>query len=451
LWYYITFPAVPGTDAWFYLSVARYFQEKGVLAGLEDLRTYGYPFSLYLLTFLAPLGRSIEFGARIAQLMAYGVVVCWFAARIARDGAPKLGAALAAGLLLNPFLAALVGDMLTEAPTLILTVFTLLCLYNSARARTAVIVLAWGSAGALAANFALMVRPTNLTLVIAWNIGIAVSLLAPRPINRAHVAAGYVGAWVATAAMAWAPQVIHNLSLGHVGVMPASNLFREQVLLGIMFMRYDSIVDRGGNADGLFVPNPWCVDPWPSLTWYLEHPLNGLGTIGGHLASAFSLNHLFTYVYDWNAPYSLSLAVLTWAVVALGAWQGVRLLLCCRLTTPPERAALATAVVALFGLGVGVLAFVLVESRFASVPLAILSVLAVHLILTCRRVPREAFVFAVVVAALGASFADRQRRGAFEWPERGQLTEYRCFIARNRHEAPASPSRDSPAIQPGMS
>lgn len=49
---------------------------------------------------------------------------------------PALAAAIAARLLLNPMLIVLVADVLTEAPSIILALSALLCLLNSARART---------------------------------------------------------------------------------------------------------------------------------------------------------------------------------------------------------------------------------------------------------------------------------------------------------------------------
>ena len=433
IWYYQIFPVVSGTDAWFYLATAGHFRQNGVLAGLENIRTYGYPFSLYLLTYFVGLSPfAIAFAARVTQLVLYGAVVCSFANKVARDGAPTIAVTIAAGLLLNPVLVALVSDILSEAPTLILTVFMLLCLYGSARAATTRDALVWAAAGAAASNFALMVRPANLTVLIAWNIGLAVSLLVARApdVHRVSVAAGYAVAWLATATAAWTPQVVHNMSLGHVGVLPASNLFREQLLLGTLFMRYDSVLirhDAVSNADGLFVANPWCVAPWPALTWYLDHPLEGLGTVAGHLASAFTFNHLFTIIYDWDAFYSRALAGLMWVVVSLGALHSARLLAWHRLTSPPERAATSACVIALFVLGLGVLAFVAIENRFAAIPLAILSVLAVHFVVTYQGKPRGAYVFALVVAALGVSIAERQQNAAFELPDRSRISEYRCF------------------------
>ena len=132
-------------------------------------------------------------------------------------------------------LVALVGDALTEAPTLILAVFTFLCLYGSARART-VSASAWVVAGALATNFALMVRPANTLLIIVWNVARAASLLTARPFIRVHFVVGYVGVWTATAVVTWGPQIALNLSLGHAGLLPAFNLFNYQLMLGALFL-----------------------------------------------------------------------------------------------------------------------------------------------------------------------------------------------------------------------
>jgi hypothetical protein len=153
-------------------------------------------------------------------------------------------------------------------------------------------------------------------------------------------------------------------------------------MLGALFLRYDSVIGHIGNAYGLFVANPWCV-PGSGLARYIEHPLSGLGTFVGHTVSAFTFNHLFTYIYDWNAVYSPALAALMWIVVALGVLQGLRLALR-RLTLPPPLLVITVAASALFVLGIGALAFVAVENRFAALPLAVLSVLAAHFLLTYR-------------------------------------------------------------------
>ena len=441
LWRYQKFPSfAPGTDAWNYIEYGQIWRLHGFFAELGNVRTYGYPLFIYLISFLTGLDRpAIALVAGATQLALYGALVCVFANQISRAGGPVLAAAIAAGLLLNPMLIVLVSDVLTEGPSLILALCALLCLFNSARASTTGTALAWAAVGGLASNFALMVRPTNLTLVIAWNVGLAVSLIVPRTreVHRASLAAGYTGTWLATAAAVWAPQFAYNLSRGHFGIFPvaAGPILEGQLKWGILFLRSGSLVRSDGLPWPLFFPNPWCVDPGaeyylhlPWYTWYLTHPWNGLATMAGHILSAFSFNYPFTYIYDQNAFYSLPAAVVTWAIAALGLLHGSRLLLRCRLAQPPERAATVTAVGTLFLLGMGMLAFVTVENRFAAIPLAILSVLALHFLLTCQGKARWALALALLAAVLGAGFSEKQRRAAFEFPEKG--LPYECVNKR---------------------
>jgi hypothetical protein len=437
LWRYQMFPSfAPGTDAWNYIEYGQIWRLHGFFSELGNIRTYGYPLFIYLISFLTGLDRpAIALVAGATQLVLYGALVCVFANQISRAGGTVLAAAIAAGLLLNPMLIILVSDVLTEGPSLILALSALLCLFNSARASTTGTALAWAAVGGLASNFALMVRPTNLTLVIAWNVGLAVSLILPRTpaVHRGRVAASYVGTCLATAAAAWAPQFFYNLSRGHSGIFPviAGPILEGQLKWGILFLRSASVIRSDGLPWPLFFPNPWCVDPGadyyfhlPWYTWYLTHPWNGPTTMAGHILSAFTFDYPFTYIYDQNAFYSLPTAAVTWAIAALGVLHGARLLLQCRLAQPPERAATVTAVSTLFLLGMGVLGFITVENRFAAIPLAILSVLAVHFLLTCQGKPRWVLALALLAAMLGAGFSEKQRRAAFEFPEKG--LPYEC-------------------------
>src|SRR5262249_54263143 len=83
---------------------------------------------------------------------------------------------------------------------------------------------------------------------------------------------------------------------------------------------------------------------------------------------------------------------------------------------------------------IGVLAFVTVENRFAAIPLAILSVLAVHFLLTRQGKPRWALALALIAAMLGAGFSENQRRAAFEFPETG--LQYECVGKRANNNMP---------------
>src|SRR5262249_62270552 len=72
-----------------------------------------------------------------------------------------------------------VGDVLTEGPTLILVVLALVALINSAGAQRTAVALLWAVIGAVLTNFSLMIRPANVFLILAWNFGLLISLYRP--------------------------------------------------------------------------------------------------------------------------------------------------------------------------------------------------------------------------------------------------------------------------------
>jgi hypothetical protein len=402
LWHLRLYPSVvPGGDAMAYVSLGHTFPS---LVGLGTVRTYGYPLWTWVYSQIGG-GRDAQACALIGgvvQLFLYGLAVFWLVSQF--QG--RVAGAIEAGLLLNPVLVAIAGDMLTEAPTLILAVLIMVCVVKLGRSDRP---LAWAAAGALLTNFALMVRPLNIILIIAWNAAILSAL-------RAKALVFYAAAWAGIAAIVWAPQVLHNLTVGNLGVLPAFPILSGQIKWGIIFGRYSSIVISKAEVKGVFSPNPWCVDPSPTLFWYISHPLSGLATNVEHLLSAFSFGHLLTYTYD-QSP-SFVLAGVMWAVVALGALQGVRLFW--HNFRQPECVALAVT----FVLSVGVMAFVVPENRFAAIPLGILSVLAFHLVLTCHRKARLAFGVAALIAVLGGQFVNGTYKSAFVFPERG--LQFRC-------------------------
>ena len=78
------------------------------------------------------------------------------------------------------FLLPALPTILTEGPSIILALSALLCLFNSARASTTGVALAWAAVGGLVSNFALMVRPANLALMLRLSLGLAASLVMPQ-------------------------------------------------------------------------------------------------------------------------------------------------------------------------------------------------------------------------------------------------------------------------------
>jgi hypothetical protein len=288
LWRFQLYPSmVPNADALAYVSHGIFFRYGGLFRGLDNIRTYGYPLAIYFYTFIAGFDpRSIALVAGAAQLTLYGAAVLWLARLVAVES-PAFARATLIGLLLNPILVGLVGDVLTEGPSLILAVLALVCLLQSVRARTVGHLLIWAALGAAASNFALMIRPGNLVLILAWNGALLLSLFLRKDVPRGHVALGYAVVWLATAAAAWTPQFLHTGA-----VLPMFPLFDGMVKWGIIWIKFGTSVNSAGEGHALIYPNPWCIMPgraYPqSWRWFAEYPGHAVATMAAHLFSAFS-------------------------------------------------------------------------------------------------------------------------------------------------------------------
>jgi hypothetical protein len=379
---------VPAADALGYIEKGLIFRQAGLLADFGILRTYGYPLIVYLYSFVGgfePL--SIALVAGIIQLTVYGLSVLWLASRIWAYSA-TLARATSIGLLLNPIVVALVADVLTEGVGLIIVVLALVALINSARAQTTAGAVLWAAFGGAVSNFSLMIRPVNLLVLVAWNCGFFLSLYSARrkDVHRAVVLLVYLGTWIVSAAAAWTPQYLYNASFGSRTILPIIPLFDIQVKWGIVLLKYATfVVDE--HAEGLLFPNPWCVPPVSDIQpwlWYFEHPIRGMVTIAGHLFSAFNFEYPFVYVYDLDPVYSIPVAGIMWMVTAVGLLNGMKLL---RIylygkTFSAECTAMIAMISSLFLMVTALNGLITVENRYNLMPIAVLSVLAVHFVIS---------------------------------------------------------------------
>lgn len=433
LYRYQAWPSlVPSADAMSYVEHGLAFRQFGLMSNFGNLRTYGYPLLIFFYSFIAgfkPLSITLVAGA--LQLTLYGVAVLWLTARIARQS-KTLARATAIGLLLNPILVAVVGDVLTEGPTLILVVLALVALINSARAQRTAAALLWAVIGAVLTNFSLMIRPANVFLILAWNFGLLISLYRPRQgIQQFPLLLGYCAAWLFSAAATWAPQYFYNAALGSPGILPAAPILGIQLKWGILLLKYATIV-TGGHADGLLFPNPWCVPPVPDLhpwLWYFEHPTRGLATILGHLFAGFNFEYPFVYVYDLEPVYALPLPACTWMVIAVGLLYAITLLGSVS-SARPDRLAAIVMIGTLCVMVVTLNAVIAVENRFNLIPFAVLSVVAAQFVLADRQniaLRRSIVVVAVAVAVIGTMLSERMRGSALTWS--ADLAAYPCLAA----------------------
>jgi hypothetical protein len=316
-------------------------------------------------------------------------------------------------------LVGMVADVLSEGLTATLTVLALVCLVKLMRASTAPSKVAWAAFGAAVTNFALMIRPANLVLIVAWNGACLFLLFFDRESSarrRAGLLLLYATAWLVSAAAAWTPQYLLTGSILPVG------LFDFGVQTGMLLIKYATFINASGKPQGLLYPNPWCVHPfifngWSS--WHIAYPGLALATIAGHIFSAFSFEYLFTYVYDHDPVYSIPLAGAMWVVTAVGLFNGVRLLV---FTKTPAPLPIIIMVGCLFFMTIGLISLIAVEARYNMIPVAILSVLAVEYLFVCGK-PRRLIISALCVAALATPVSEKLKAIAQTRDE----AQFRCF------------------------
>ena len=426
---------VPNADALGYVEKGLGFRKEGFLADLGTLRTYGYPAIIYLYSFIAGLEpRSIALAAGIVQLTIYGLSVLWLGSRFYSLNITLAGA-ISIGLLLNPIIVALVGDVLTESISLIVVVLALAALINTGRARAFSGFVLWATFGAAVSSFSVMIRPVNLLVFLAWNCGVVVWVFFARrtSLQRTALVCCYICILIACAAAAWGPQYWYNLSLGYHTILPTTPLFDIQLKWGILLLKYATIVvDQ--HAEGLLFPNPWCVqsiaDAHP-LLWYLDHPLRGVVSIAGHLFGAFNFEYPFVYVYDLNPIYSVPTAGLMWLVIAIGLLHGTKSLrtYISSETFHAEHIAMAAMTVCLFLMVTALNGIITVENRYNMIPIAILSVLTVDFVLSHRtKIKAQGMptvIFALCIAASGTVLSETIRSSAIKLSS--NLESYPCI------------------------
>jgi hypothetical protein len=413
---------VRNTDALGYINIGLAIREHGLLSDLRILstqRTYGYPLMVYLYSLIGgiePL--RIALAAGISQLTIYGIAVLFLASRISTYSR-TFAHSIAIGLLLNPVVVALVADVLSESATLIIVVLALCCLFNCARAQTAASILLWAIIGAALTNFSMMIRPSNIFVVAAWNGAFLLQLgLSRKEINRRVLLLTYAGGWVLSAAIAWTPQYLYNASLGAASILPVYPLFDAQIKWGIILLKYATVVVSDYAEPFMFI-NPWCVPNVPNVQpgiWYLEHPAQGILTIAGHIFHAFNVEFPFTYVYDPNPIYSLPVSFAMWFVTVIGMFNGLGKNLEFFFHGRPvgfEQIGLVVMIDSLVLMVISLNSFLAVETRFNSLPIAATSVLAVEFFLSYRsqhRALKSLLVSGAIGVALVSSVISEMSR-----------------------------------------
>jgi hypothetical protein len=406
------FPRQPQGDAWYYTVLAEKIRTFGFLPDLGEIRTYGYPLFLALISFVS--GRdaaSLVLAAGLVQVALFAVSVNWLSLIVSNR--PRWSLAVLAGLLLNPFLIDALTDTLTEGLIATISVLMVAVLIKAARAREAAL-LGWLLTGAALSAFAFVIRPANVSFIMGWALA-AVLLIGINGDFRWRsfkVISIYIAASLAIIFLIIGPQIYHNYEYySKFTPFPVINLGNVQLFYGVRLWKYATLVVNS-TAAPLNYLNP-LFGGWPSgevdpYQWYLNNPLGGMLTIAAHVFNAFNYDYAHVYIYDIKFP-SVALSVSVWAIQAIGIVELVKIIK--NYVFEKNRSVEVVAIFALLSVIclqiVAIIAVSGVENRFAAFPTAILFVLAWRGIMTfgdwSRRRTAVTIAACVLASTVGAA------------------------------------------------
>jgi hypothetical protein len=305
-------------DAGLYAQLGREIAERGLFQWVTaaDLRTYGYPLILSFV-YRAANALGLSFTVVLFELqLAFYMAACLFFRNALSLAAPLAARIAFCGLLVNYYVLIYTPESLTESMSLSLLVVAGGCWLVAYR-RDGVWPLV---AGSLVAGFAVMVRPANMFMVVAWIVGVVVIGLRQRPAwTRAFLAGGCV---VISLVLPTLPQLANNVvHFGKWTPLVVMDLGKMQQVWGIQNIKYATGMPPVPVAP-IYYHNPLFagttvdeVSPW---RWYLAYPGRGVLTLALHTFNLTDQDLLFTYSRDLDPWYRLPLGVINHGAVALG-------------------------------------------------------------------------------------------------------------------------------------
>ena len=386
-------------DAKQYANIGREMAERGVLHRFtaSDVRTYGYPF---VLSFVhrGAVALQLPFDVALFGLQFPLYMMACLLFRNALFGVSALSARVAfCGLLVNHHVLVYASQSLTESLSLTLLLIAGACWVEMHRRKPSVWLMA---AGSLVIGIAVMVRPANVFMVVAWVAGAMV--IGRRRGTGLRRTIPWVACIVAGVGLPAIPQLLNNVrEYGRCTPLLVADLGRRQQVLGIQNIKYATAVRPLPTAT-VFYRNPL----WPGTTiddeapwrWYVANPGRGALTLALHTFNLTDQDLLFTYSRDLDPWYRRPLGLVNHAVVGLGL---IGLFLVARRASGQGRPAWADAFFVLVVMLVAnwaMYAWTAVEMRYGSVLLLVLFPLAGY---AATEAVRKRDVGAVIAAGIG--------------------------------------------------
>jgi hypothetical protein len=323
--YYFAWLDVPILhDAAGYVRAARDIARNGLFSKYElsDLRTYGWPL---IINWLMQLSRWLGIPLRLLAFefeLALHLFACFWLRRALRLTAlpPRVASILTLSVALNPLVLIFPSYLLTESCSISLTIlFFSSCIWVLSPAGNSVLygVTALGS---FLLGFAVMVRPSNLSLVPVWVLTLGSLFLLHRPKFGRSLATAALAAVFASVPLI--PQLVNNVRYYHAWTpLVATDFTAGARWLGIRCIKYAGAQIPSVNPQ-VFYDNPFGGVPdattkYP-IDWYSHNPGKGALTLGLHAFNLLDQDLPFPYNTDLTPFYYPAVSIMNLMVVACG-------------------------------------------------------------------------------------------------------------------------------------
>jgi len=406
----VYYPSCSVCDAVGYGVDAARIQQNGLAVPMasKGLRTYAYP-SFLAIAFAgyqwdATWGIFSPRAAIVQTLLYLAACLTLFFSLLPVNRTFAWCAAI--GLMCNPFVLNYVPQRLTEGLTASLAIFTAACAVWLSRPSPMQRKAMFLFVGSLVAGFAMMVRPANLSLCVAWMAVILFLAWRHKGYRLAVLGIGGIGM-----ALPILPQIGINYFVYHeFGFFPTRDLGELQTKLGLANFKYATVVLPDRSAVPVFYRSSLfsaseIADHGPWL--YLLAPLRGAALAASHVFQSINHDYFFPYIYDRNSLVHAPINLLGHTVIFLAGLAGWRLAVAPSARTPVNPAVIF--VVAAVAMTLLVNSVAVVETRFgmlayvAAGPLAVWSVATLRPSPNAGRIAAAALLYGVCASAL--SFA----------------------------------------------
>jgi hypothetical protein len=393
-------------DAWGYHYLSEILRTKGLFAWPTDLRTYGYPAFLLLLS--GPRGlpaEELRLVTFVVQLAAYLGACAFVAGRLARIYRSKAVGVWAYAIgSLNPALLIHTTEVLSDLLSAVLVQLA--------------VALCWK----LPENAErIRLRPAATAFLSFLCAGAAVAV---RPAN-AIVAAALVGVWLVRGLLWWSfsvegvvagaaglvlpliPQLLLNWKVfGKINPLIVHSLYRLQTQWGMGALKYGTVVIPG-HSPFLVYTNPlYRGDPTP-VSFFQHHPLDYAATLVLHVFAMLDFDYPFTFITSLRVGYRWPLAVVNFALLLLAlAGAALAVVRLFRRRRIDEAAFTQWSTILVGGAYLALYAPVEVENRFGLTPEALMTPLIVAvLVWFFRESAGRSWARAALAASLPAGVA----------------------------------------------